>query len=277
MNKSQAKAASRCLRNTTRGERIMVAREISTSWYRLILSTGILCAAVIPISGCQQKMAAQPSYKTLEKSDFFDDGRSARPPLRYTVARGHLRIDRAFFTGRVDQPPVEAAAPAEPPPEENQDRQPLPQSGAAASDFAENSAFVDRFPVEVSESMIEHGYNRYMIYCVVCHDPLGTGRGRIVERGYTPPPSYHIDRLRNAPAGRIFAIITEGYGSMPSYADQIPPADRWAIVAYVRALQLSQHFPRSALTPEMEKALSTSLAQNHSSSDGAATARGDTP
>ena len=94
-----------------------------------------------------------------------------------------------------------------------------------------------------------------MIYCVECHDALGTGRGAIVERGYTPPPSFHIDRLRTSPAGRFFAVITEGYGSMPSYGAQIPPDDRWAIVAYIRALQLSQHFPKDEMTPAMRDEL----------------------
>jgi mono/diheme cytochrome c family protein len=90
-----------------------------------------------------------------------------------------------------------------------------------------------------------------VIYCVVCHDPLGTGYGKIVERGYTRPPSYHIPRLREAPVGRLFAVVSEGYGSMPSYAGQIPIEDRWAIIAYLRALQLSQHFPEAELTDEM--------------------------
>jgi mono/diheme cytochrome c family protein len=128
--------------------------------------------------------------------------------------------------------------------------------------FRDDAAFVREFPVPVSEAMIQHGYNRYMIYCVVCHDPLGTGHGRIIERGYTPPPSFHIERVRNMPPGRMFAVITEGYGSMPSYANQIPPADRWAIAAYVRALQLSQHFPKGDLTPEMQKEYSEAITTN---------------
>jgi mono/diheme cytochrome c family protein len=103
-----------------------------------------------------------------------------------------------------------------------------------------------------------------MIYCVVCHDPLGTGRGKIVERGYTKPTSYHIPRLRSVPVGHLFAVISEGYGSMPSYAGQIEPRDRWAIVAYVRALQLSQHFPAAQLTPEMKKEMATATAGKES-------------
>ena len=87
----------------------------------------------------------------------------------------------------------------------------------------------------MTEPVLEHGYHRFMIYCVVCHDPLGTGQGKIVERGYTAPPSYHIERLRNVPVGYLFAVISEGYGSMPSYGAQIPVRDRWAIVGYLRA------------------------------------------
>ena len=121
----------------------------------------------------------------------------------------------------------------------------------------DESQFVDTFPFPVTLEVLEHGRDRYMIYCVVCHDPLGTGRGKIVERGYTPPPSYHIPRLRSVPVGHLFAVISEGYGSMPSYAGQISPRDRWAIVAYVRALQLSQHFPADQLTPEMKKEMAS--------------------
>ena len=105
----------------------------------------------------------------------------------------------------------------------------------------------------MTEPVLEHGYHRFMIYCVVCHDPLGTGQGKIVQRGYTAPPSYHIERLRKAPVGYLFAVISEGYGSMPSYGAQIPVRDRWAIVGYLRALQASQHFPEAKLTDEMRR------------------------
>ena len=107
----------------------------------------------------------------------------------------------------------------------------------------EDRTYVDTFPFPVTREVLEHGRERYMIYCVVCHDPLGTGRGKIVERGYTQPPSYHIERLRNVAVGHFFEVITNGYGSMPDYKQQVPPRDRWAIAAYIRALQLSQHFP----------------------------------
>jgi mono/diheme cytochrome c family protein len=117
-----------------------------------------------------------------------------------------------------------------------------------ASELADYRDVVNEFPFKVTEQTVEHGRDRYMIYCVVCHDAAGTGQGKIVERGYTRPPSYHIDRLRNAPLGHFFRVITLGYGSMPSYASQIPPRDRWAIISYVRALQLSQHYPEDQVS-----------------------------
>ncbi len=112
-----------------------------------------------------------------------------------------------------------------------------------AAEMAQYRDFATEFPFPITQEIVEHGFQRYMIYCVVCHDPLGTGYGKIVEQGYTRPPSYHVQRLRNAPVGYLFRVISEGYGSMPSYAAQISPRDRWAIVAYLRALQLSQHCP----------------------------------
>jgi mono/diheme cytochrome c family protein len=205
-------------------------------------------AVAIVCSGCQQKMANQPSYQPLEPCEFFADGRSARPAIAGTVARGHLRTDTAIDTGRksIQPRPSEAAAAISP-----------PAAGEKKNPFDDDSDFVAAFPIPVDRQLIEHGRDRYLIYCVVCHDPLGTGRGKIVERGYTRPPSYHISRLQNAPVGRLFAVVTEGYGSMPSYAAQIPTEDRWAIVAYVRALQLSQHFPAGELSDDDRQKLSS--------------------
>jgi mono/diheme cytochrome c family protein len=195
-------------------------------------------------AGCQQKMADQPSYKTLAPNAFFADGRSARPLVAGTVARGHLRTDIEFFTGRKDDHgrPAGTESPAK--------VQPADATGQVDEKLL-YAPFVDEFPFPITKEVLRHGQARYTIYCVVCHDPLGTGQGKIVERGYTAPPSYHIPRLRRAPVGHLFAVITEGYGSMPSYATQIPPCDRWAIVAYLRALQASQHFPEKDVTPAM--------------------------
>jgi len=193
------------------------------------------------LPACQQKMASQPSSRPDRTSSFFADGRNNRPVVAGTVARGHLRTDLHYFAGLR--------------PRATGDRSfresviarwdPL---GVLSLVYQEERDYVDTFPFPVTRPVIEHGRDRFMIFCVVCHDPLGTGRGKIVERGYTEPPSFHIDRLRNAPVGHFFDVMTNGYGSMPDYKQQVPPRDRWAIAAYIRTLQLSQHFPRGELT-----------------------------
>jgi mono/diheme cytochrome c family protein len=191
-------------------------------------------------------MASQPSLRPFDSSAFFDDGRAARPIISGTVARGHLQIDTALFTGRRPERPKPPLAREKPNPQTEPEAMSL-----VAMEAEENSNFVEELPLRPTVELLQHGRERYMIYCVVCHDPQGTGHGKIVERGYTAPPSYHVERLRKAPIGRLFAVASEGYGSMPSYSEQIPVRDRWAVVAYVRALQLSQHFPVDQLPPEL--------------------------
>jgi mono/diheme cytochrome c family protein len=198
------------------------------------------------LPACQQKMAVQPSYRPDEESTFFRDGRVAQPPVPGTVARGYLRTDLHLYSGLRSEAGRDEAlaaglvgvAGANP-------------LAAAVSSTVPETDPVDTFPFPITEEVLRHGQNRYMIYCIVCHDPLGTGHGKIVERGYTPPPSYHIERLRKVPVGHLYDVMTRGYGSMPSYRAQIPPRDRWAIAAYVRALQHSQHFPEKKLTEAM--------------------------
>lgn len=199
-------------------------------------------------AACQQDMAAQPSYRPLDPSSFFADGRSARPLVPGTVARGHLRTDIQMFEGKRQRANPAMARPAA---LLGAGANPLGAALLAAGENYDYENDVTTFPYPVTRAVLERGYHRYMIYCVVCHDPLGTGHGKIVERGYTPPPSYHIPRLRNAPVGHFFDVITNGYGSMPDYKQQVPPHDRWAIVAYIRALQLSQHFPEKELSGKM--------------------------
>jgi mono/diheme cytochrome c family protein len=200
----------------------------------------VLVLLVLVMSGCQQKMADQPSYKNLQPCEFFPDHRSERPEISGTVARGQLETDVALFTGRrtgSSGEPLGAVAPGT--------VQPAPGSAAAIkAQKARYDDFVNAFPYPMSKDDLEHGRDRYMIYCVVCHDPLGTGQGKIKERGYTTPPSFHQERLRTAPPGYLFAVISDGYGSMPSYSAQVPVRDRWAIAGYLRALQASQHFPQ---------------------------------
>jgi mono/diheme cytochrome c family protein len=224
----------------------------------LTVAALMLCLTVLCLTGCQQQMASQPSYRPLEASSFFADGQASRSLVSGTVARGHLELDWHFYTGRIPGSNQKAEA--------ARTDKPLPVGqnvGANKADF-DRGRFVDTFPEPVTRDTLKHGYDRYMIYCVVCHDPLGTGRGKIVERGYVRPPSYHIPRLRTAPVGRLFAVATEGYGAMPSYEGQIPTRDRWAIVAFIRALQLSQHFPEGQLTPEMRN----EMAQTQAAKEG---------
>ena len=155
---------------------------------------------------CRQDMHDQPKFIPLRPSEFFADGRSARALIEGTVARGHLNDDAAYFDGKgADGKPVE------------------------------------QFPFPVTKDVILRGQNRYNVYCSPCHDRLGEGDGMVVRRGYRHPPSYHIDRLRQAADGYLYDVITNGFGAMPDYAAQIPVRDRWSIVAYVRALQLSHN------------------------------------
>ena len=178
---------------------------------------GLLVLAV----GCRQDMHDQPKYIPLRPSTFFDDGRSARPLPAGTVARGHLDADTAFYTGK------------------NAD-----------------GKYVDAFPFPITKEVLQRGQDRFNIYCTPCHDRLGTGNGMVVRRGFRHPPSYHIDRLRNAPNGYIFDVITNGFGAMQDYSAQVSPADRWAIVAYERALQLSENATLNDVPPEARTQLS---------------------
>jgi mono/diheme cytochrome c family protein len=211
--------------------------------------SALLFAACLA-AGCQQKMADQPSFRPDDPTAFFADGSSSRHPVRGTVARGHLRTDAALYFGNANLPdsPLESR----PSRDQGASQGTGPLLAAEAAQFA---GAVDEFPFPITRAVVEHGRNRFMIYCVVCHDAAGTGHGKIVERGYTRPPSYHIDRLRQVPVGYLFRVVTQGYGSMPSYARQIPARDRWAIVSYVRALQMSQHFPIDKLPEDMRRKL----------------------
>lgn len=168
------------------------------------------------LMACQQQMADQPRYKPLARSTFFGDERSGRPLVEGTVARGHLDADEQFYTGK---------------------------SGGK---------LVDTFPFPITRAVLLRGQERFDIFCSPCHDRVGTGQGMVVRRGFRPPPSYHIERLRQAPVGHFFDVMTHGFGAMPDYAEQIPPEDRWAIVAYIRVLQLSQH-AALADAPENER------------------------
>ncbi len=180
-------------------------------WGALILLAG--CALLL--GACKQQMFQQPSYRPYQPSSLFADGTSASRLPADTVARGQLHDDPLLFTGK----------------------------DASGQDTTE-------LPFPVTREVLDRGRQRFDIYCTPCHGFVGDGDGMIVRRGFTPPPTYHSDRLRQAPVGHFFSVITSGFGSMPSYANQVAVPDRWAIIAYIRALQLSQAAPLADVPPD---------------------------
>ncbi len=192
----------------------------------------LLTAYCLLFMGCRYDMQDQPRYKAYKESDFFKDKRASRDLPEGTVPRGYLREDKAFYTGKTETngqtpAPNPAATPA------------VDAAGnTLVTDF---SGLVNEFPVPVTKELIDRGEQRYKVFCIVCHGPVGNGDGMIVRRGFSKPPTYNDDRLRNAPVGHFYDVITNGQGKMNGYAAQVPPADRWAIVSYIRTLQISQN------------------------------------
>jgi hypothetical protein len=179
-------------------------------------------ASVFLLAGCslKQDMALQPKDRPLWPSDFFSDGRSARPLVENTVPRGALVLE-------------ELAVPKD----------------------------SNAFPLSLTMELLNRGEDRYKIFCTPCHGVQGDGNGIVAMRGMKHPPSYHQDRLRQVPNGYIYDVITNGFGAMYGYSAQIPPADRWAIIAYVRALQLSRNAIVSDLPAELQQRLSSAGAK----------------
>jgi len=186
---------------------------------RPVRPVGIAILILFAATACRRDMFHQPFSKPLESSDFFQDNHMAsRPLIPQTVARGHLNEDSVFYTGLI------------------------------------GTNLVETFPFPITREVLQRGRERFDIYCSPCHGRTGEGNGMIVQRGFPPPPSYHIDRLRNAPAGHFFDVPTRGYGVMYSYAQRVEPADRWAIAAYIRVLQRSRS-AKLADVPIEERAL----------------------
>lgn len=168
---------------------------------------------------CRRDMADQPHREPMEASTFFADGAASRPPPEHTLARGQLHEDAHFHTGKM------------------------------------GAEYAATFPAPVTRAQLERGRERYDIFCSVCHGIAGMGNGIIVQRGFPPPPSLHIDRLRDAPPGYFFEVITQGHGLMYPYASRVDAADRWAIISYIRALQLSRHASLADADAEQRKKL----------------------
>lgn len=178
---------------------------------------GAATACFVSLAGCHTDMWIQPKAKPLQSSSFFADGQASRLPVANTVARGHLNEDNLLHTGL---------------------------SGGQYS---------EAFPFPIGDAEMKRGQNRFEIYCTPCHGRIGDGKGMIAQRGLalrTPPASYHTERVRKMPAGYFFDVITNGHGAMYSYAQRIGVEDRWKIVAYIRALQLSQNARPEDLTEE---------------------------
>lgn len=184
-------------------------------------TTLIAIISLLIVAGCRQKMYQTPRYEAYERSTFFRDSLSARPLEAGVVSRSGIR---------------------------HSDRFPLytPSDTAAGATTDQRSGM----PFPVTQAVLERGQQQFNVYCSPCHSRLGDGRGMIVQRGLRPPPSYHTERLRNAPLSHFYDVMTNGFGAMYSYAARIAPEDRWAIAAYIRALQLSQHAPLDAVPPD---------------------------
>ena len=187
--------------------------------------SAILGFGVLALAGCNTDMWRQPKQEPLDASEFYADGAGNRPLVPGTIPRGYARQDDAYYVG------------------------------------AENGKWLDGMPagIKVNLALLQRGRERYNIYCTPCHGQLGDGQGMIAHRGFTlkrPVGNYHTDRLMKMPAGHFYDVITNGYGAMFSYASRIEPQERWAIVAYIRALQLSQSASPSDLKPEELQTLS---------------------
>jgi hypothetical protein len=185
---------------------------------RLLSLAGLVSAAGV-MGGCRQDMHNQPRYKPLAASEFFADGRSARPVVEGTVARGHLHIDQARYTGK------------------------------------ENGEDVTEFPFPITKADLVRGQERFNIYCSPCHSRIGDGNGMVVRRGFRQAASYHSEKLIKAPVGHFFDVMTNGFGAMPRYASRVEPDDRWRIAAYIRVLQLSENATIDDVPPDQRPAL----------------------
>jgi hypothetical protein len=181
---------------------------------------GMLLLASLLLAACSQKMRDQPKLNPDEPTTLFSNGTSSQAPVADTVARGFLQDDAELFTGK----------------------------DTSGKD-------VVQFPFPITRTDILRGQDRFDIYCAPCHGRLGNGAGAIVVHGFFPPPTFHQDRLRNAPVGHFYDVITNGLPPMPSYANQIPPHDRWDIIAYIRALQYSQNVDAKSLSPADQQAI----------------------
>jgi mono/diheme cytochrome c family protein len=216
---------------------------------RSLMVTTVLTALAI-FGGCDRlDMYDQPRYKPLAESNFFADGLSARPRVEGTVARGELRDDEPLYTGKEADKLISRVPEA------------VYRTVHDRNPRRFDQPFEKTEPAELRRALMTRGRERFDIHCSVCHGRTGDGDGMIVRRGFRKPPSLHITRLRNSPAGHFFEVVTNGFGAMPSYANRIEVPDRWAIVAYVRALQFSRNGRFVDVPDDQRHVLSGALGQ----------------
>jgi mono/diheme cytochrome c family protein len=229
--------------------------QLKTGFQARFVSCLLLSVVCMLAASCRRDMQDQPKMKPYRSTVFFKDGLSSRPLVAGTVPRGFLKTDTEFFTGKkagkTSSPAANSPAPASPQPVAGAGNAPGVTGPAAYPDD------VEVFPLPITKEVVERGRERYDIFCTVCHGPTGNGDGMIVRRGFRRAASFNDDRLRQAPVGHFFDAVTNGWGAMPAYASQIPVQDRWAIIAYIRALQLSQQSQQPGTQPA---AASTSAA-----------------
>ncbi|HYY56525.1 MAG TPA: cytochrome c [Pyrinomonadaceae bacterium] len=262
-HREHERKGTRALAEGGRGRRALCGRRAS---YCLLLAACCLLFS----TGCRQDMQDQPRYEAYEATKFFKDGLSSRPLVEGTVPRGYLREDAQLYTGKKSVAGTSSGGGATGGGSGAQNQAGRGASGSSAGAGGSASAGtqpgtsatgsagapsaggnagaggamfpddVDTFPFPVTAEVLTRGQERYQIFCSMCHGDTGAGDGLVVRRGYKQPPSYYTEDLRNAPVGHFYDVITNGWGSMPRYSQQIPVQDRWAIVAYIRALQLSR-------------------------------------
>jgi mono/diheme cytochrome c family protein len=252
-----------------------------------------VCAAALALSGagCRQRMADQPYYRPLEQTEFFPDGRASRPIERGTIHRAQYLETDPMATGltleewgRAYEFAVPMKLEAAPLADAERIKRAVGAPRYNPLDAGQPKVYVKEYPFAITQADLKRGQDRFTIYCAVCHGPLGNGQGKIWERGYLTPTSFHTQKvtptevdlknpaerlgysrgfklwghevpMTDVPEGYIFEVITKGYGGMPSYSAQIPPADRWKIIAYIRVLQMSQRTDPAKLPPEVKKLL----------------------
>ena len=232
---------------------------------QLLLFAPLLLTVMVLSAACRQDMHDQPKYKLYRESNFAGyqkDKAASRQIPANTVARGHLNEDKVFYTGKEDSATATATPATTPTAAQTTD------GAAASSTTGEFKGFTANFPMKVTAEVLDRGQDRFNIYCTPCHGTTGVGNGMVVMRGFKTPTSYYEERLKNAPVGYFYDVITNGFGAMQDYSAQLTPEDRWAVVAYIRALQKSKGVKAEELTPEQKQRLASANNQAAGKGEG---------